>query len=370
MRLQCRWWCVAVALLGCSHEQPFETPDTGTDRPFRPGAPIRLTYNPGGDYRPAWLADGGAFLYAWQQFGEPDLDRCLSEIAATGGTRLQTICNPNPPAVDSTDLFDWPSVSPNERLLYVRGASRPGATAPAELGVFLGTLADPLGATRILNLPYTIPGGRSHGTISTARWISETRVLYVGQSVVYARDCTQCLLDTLLTGLEIVDADLSGPQPSLSVVPATYGASSVALTEGRDTLYFTLINDSRVYRLALASNLPTVAHDFGERGIARDVTVLGARLVAVVGGEVQYIDDPLLGPIHLDGGGNLVSVDLGTGTETDLPVDQPTLFRRPEFAPDTSPVRLLVEGYPPSIGTPTRHQLVSKVGDLYLYVSP
>ena len=300
----------------------------------------------------------------------PDLDRCLAELGAAGGSRTLTICNPDPAAVDSADLFDWPSASPGGRLLYVRGSSRPGAAAPDQAGVFLGTLADPLSATKILNLPYTIPGGQTHGTISTARWLSESRVMYVGQSVVYSRECSGCPLDTLVTGVEVVEMDLNGAQPSLSVVPTTYGASSATLTAGRDTLYYTLNNDSKVYRLALATAQLTIAHDFGARGIARDVTVLGARLVAVVGGEVQYIDDPILGPTQNDGGGNLVSVDLATGIETDLPIDQPTMFRRPEFAPGTSPVRLVVEGYPPSIGTPTRHQLLGKVGDLYLYVSP
>lgn len=370
MRLQGLLWCAAVVTAGCSHEQPFETPDTGSDRPFLPGTPVRLTYNPGGDYRPAWLADGSAFLYSWQQLGVPDLDRCLGEIPATGGSRTLTVCNPNPAAADSADLFDWPSASPAGRLLYVRGSSRPGAPAPDQAGVFLGTLADPLAATQALHLPYTIPGGRTHGTISTARWLSETRVMYVGQSVVYSRECNGCPLDTLVTGLEVVEMDLNGPQPSLAVVPTTYGASSAALNTGRDTLYYTVNGDSKVYRLALTTAQLSVVHDFGPLGIARDVTVLGARMVAVVGGEVQYIDDPILGPTQLDGGGNLVSVDLGTGAETALPIDDPMMFRRPEFAPGTNPVRLVVEGYPPSIGTPTRHQLLGKVGDLYLYVSP
>jgi hypothetical protein len=163
---------------------------------------------------------------------------------------------------------------------------------------------------------------------------------------------------------------LSGAQPSLAVVPGTSGASSVALSTTRDTLYYTLINDSRVYRLALPSAQPTIAHDFGARGIARDVTVLGARLVAVVGGEVTYLDDPILGPIQPDGGGPLISVDLATGAETVLPTQTPMVFRRPAFAPAADPVRLTVEGYAPSDSNPTRHQLISKVGELYLFEAP
>ena len=38
--------CTAIAVAACSHEQPFETPETGSNRPFLPGTPTRLTYNP------------------------------------------------------------------------------------------------------------------------------------------------------------------------------------------------------------------------------------------------------------------------------------------------------------------------------------
>lgn len=371
MRIQRVLVCAAIALAACGHEQPFETPDTGSERPFLPGSPTRLTYNAGGDYRPAWTADGTSFLYSWQYLGQAELDRCLGQIPATGGSSTRTICNPNPAAADSADLFDAPSPSEDGQLLYVRSSGRPGAVAPNVNGIYLGTLADPLTATRILPLPYGVPGGRTHGTISTARWLSRTRLMYVGQSVIYSREFNGSPLDTLVTGLEVVELDVSGPQPSMAVVPGTYGASSIALSGGRDTLYYTLINDSRVYRLALSTAQLSIAHDFGARGIARDVTVLGARLVAVVGGEVRYIDDPILGPIQPDGGGDLVSVDLTTGTETVLPVDHTMLFRRPAFAPSGSPVRLVAEGYAPSPNNPpTRNQLVSKVGDLYLYEAP
>ena len=361
----------ATALAGCAHTEPFQPLDTSTNRPFLPGTPVRLTYNPGADLRPAWLPDGSAFVYAWQQYNQPDRDRCLGIIEATGGTRTRTICNPNPAAIDSADLFDAPSPSPDGELLYVRGVSPNSAISPSRAGVFVGPLSDPLAATQLLNLPYTIPGGRTHGTISTARWLSSKRLVYVGQSVIYSRQYNGSPLDTLVTGLEIVEMNLVSAQPSLAVLPFTDGASSAALTASRDTLYFTLNNDSRVYRLALASAQLTTAHDFGARGIARDVTVLGANLVAVVGGEIQYTDDPIRGPLQIDGGGELVSVDLNTGAETDLPVDHPMLFRHPEFSPGAGPVRLVVEGLPfsPSI-SPTWHDLLGKVGDLYLFEAP
>jgi hypothetical protein len=80
-----------IALSGCSHEEPFQPQDTTTDRPFLPGTPIRLSYNPGADLRPAWLPDGSAFVYSWQQLRQADLDRCLGIMGRDGGTRVTTI---------------------------------------------------------------------------------------------------------------------------------------------------------------------------------------------------------------------------------------------------------------------------------------
>ena len=361
----------ATALAGCAHTEPFQPLDTSTNRPFLPGTPVRLTYNPGADLRPAWLPDGSAFVYAWQQYNQSDKDRCLSFLEVSGGSRFDTICNPDPFAVDSADLFDSPSPSPNGEILYARSSSRLGAPAPEHGGVFFGTLADPLSATKVLNLPYGIPGGRIHGAISTARWLSARSLVYIGQSANYAREFLGCPLDTVVTGLEVVAMNLSGAQPELAVIPFTDGASSIALTAGRDTLYFTLNGDSKVYRLELATGQVSIAHDFGALGIARDVTVLGARLVAVVGGEIEFTEGTL-GPLQFDGGGNLVSVDLATGAETQLPVDHPMVFRKPEFAPAGDRVRLVVEGLP--VGTLSGgcdwHELLSKVGDLYLYEAP
>ncbi len=371
MRFRYLLLCTAMAVCACNHEQPFETPGHASDQPFLPGTPTRLTYNPGKDLRPAWSADGGSFVYAWQQLGSANYDRCLAEMSGSGGRNRETICNPNPAAADSADAFDAPSPSADSRLLYTRSSSLAGAVFPNTAGIYIGPLSDPLSATRILNLPYTIPGGRTHSSISNAHWMSGTRLVYLGESVNYPRACSACPPDTLVTGLEVVELDISGPQPTLAVVPSTYGATSVALIATLDTLFYTLQNDSRVYRLAIVTGQSTMAHDFGVRGIARDVTVREGQLVAVVGGVVSFADDPIFGPIQLDQGGVLVSVDLSTGNESVLLTDTALLFRRPAFSPAGSPRRLVAEGYefvvsaPPVVDT-----TVSKDGDLYLYEAP
>jgi hypothetical protein len=365
MRLQGLVCCVAVAVAGCSHDQPFETPASGSSTPFLPGTPVRLTNNPGKDLHPAWNADGGSFWYSLQESGQPDKDQCLGQLPATGGSRLAEVCNISPSATDTTDIFDVPSTSPDGQILYIRSSSRIGALAPNASGVYLAPLSNPLSATQVLHLGYTVPGEAVvQAYITSARWASPTRLFYVGESVNYIPPCDQCPPDTVNVGIEVIDLDLRGAQPTLSVVPGTYGATSTDLSVTGDTLYYTLWGDSRVYRRALATGQVNVAHDFGALGIARDVTVLGSRLVAVVGGQVSAVVDPIFGPVQLDAGGPLISVDMATGSESPLPTDNPMLFRRPAFAHAGNPTRLVVEGYPLSGTT------VSAVGDLYMYVAP
>jgi len=356
-----------VLLVACSHEQPFETPAQGTDQPFRPGTPVRLTFNPGTDLHPAWTADGRVLLYAWQEYGLPVNDRCIGEMAATGGTRFATICNPNYPSVDSVDLYDLPAASVGGRLFYLRSSSPPGRLPPQTSGLYVATLTDPNAATRIFQVPYLAPGGREHGGVSHPVWVTDSRLIYVALDVFYKPESkTEGPADTLVAGLEIVDLDLAGPQPAISIVPGTDSATSAALSDGKDTLYFTRELSSVVYRRALATGVVSVAHDFGPMGVARDVTVLGNRLVAVVGGVVQ----PPGGPDVPDAG-PLVSVDLDTGAEFILPTDGSILFRRPAFSMDHGTVRLVAEGFPATVGLPPASALVvGKRADLYLYTAP
>lgn len=358
MRIRRLLYCAALATVACSHEQPFETPDTGSDTPFLPGSPIQLTYNPGLDLHPYWGPDGESIFYAWQHFLERDLDRCIAEMPASGGRNLRDICIIDPAAIDSADLLDVPSPSVEGQMLYLRGASRPGAVAPDHSGIFVGPTADPLSGRQVRSLPFTIPGLATVASVSNVRWLSANSLLFLAESVEYPRPCSNCKPDTVVTGLAIVQMDFLGQeQATFQTYLGTAGATSLDLTSTRDTAYFTLAGDTRVYRMVLRNLQFSVVHDFGARGVPRDVTVRGQHMVAVVGGQTTA--------------GPLVSVDLATGTEDVLASDQPLFFRRPAFAPGGSSERLVVEGYaltlpsPPAVDT-----LVSPTGDLYLYVAP
>ncbi|MEZ4412236.1 MAG: hypothetical protein R2910_04535 [Gemmatimonadales bacterium] len=365
MRIRRILLCAALATTACSHEQPFETPDTGSDTPFLPGSPVQLTYNVGRDLRPYWAPDGGSFFYAWERFGDPDLDRCIAEMPGTGGRNLRNICNPNPAAIDSTDLFDVPSPSVEGRMLYIRGSSRPGSVAPDQSGIYIGPTTDPLSGSQVQSLPFAIPGLATVASVADVRWLGTNSLLLLAESVDYPRACASCKPDTVVTGLAIVKMDLVGQnQASFQTVLGTSGATSLDLAPTRDTVYFTLAGDTRVLRMALQNPQPSVVHDFGALGVPRDITVRGGQLAAVVGGR--------------DIAGPLVSVDLATGGETPVTSSRPMWYRRPAFAPAPGSSRLVVEGYdllitniPGTDSTPAYSDTtVSVHPDLYLFSAP
>jgi hypothetical protein len=152
------------------------------------------------------------------------------------------------------------------------------------------------------------------------------------ETVRYPLPCRTCAPDTVRTGIEIVTLDFAGATPVLAVVPTTDSASSVAVGATGDTIYFTRNGDSRVYRHAFSSGQTDTVFDFGFAGIARDVTYANGRVVAVVGGDVSYVVDSILGGAQVDRGGMLHVVTLAGGTATAFG-DPSFLFRRPAFAP-------------------------------------
>ncbi len=332
----------AVVPVGCTHDGPFVPGAYAPGVPPGAGALLRLTYNAGLDLAPSWLPDGSGFFYTTERYDRPDRDRCLALLPAEGGTITRQICNRVPAADDSVDAFAAATVAPDGRLAYVRASApldvgRPLAPRFTELVV--ATLTDPHRLTLLQSFPHPGPSGRGHDGVAHLRWLSDSVLVYVGQRVAYIPPCFRCPPDTIPSGLELVRLDLGGPVPVPSMLPGSDQASSVAVAGG-DTVWFTVNGDSRVFRLVLSTDSLAVLHDFGAGGIARDVQVAGNTLLAVVGGDVSFTNDPTVGPLQRDGGGPIFAVDLTTGTETQV---TPTgfQFRHIALAPDGT--RLVAE---------------------------
>ena len=339
---RCTLVCLALA---CTHDQPMSVGSFTPGGPRGNVVPVRLTYNPGEDLGPVWLPDGTGFIYTMERLDEGDQDRCLVLMPAGGGSIEREICDHTPAAEDSVDAYSTAAIAPDGRLVYVRATASLAAgwpLTPHDQQLVLGTLADPFTVRMLLpSIPYPSPSGRVHQGVAQVRWLDDSSLVYVGQQVSYPAVCMNCVLrDTLVSGLEIVRLDLGSATPVLHVLPGTAQASSVAVA-GRDSLLFTVIADSRIFRLTLANDSVVVFHDFGSGTIARDVQVAGGRALAVVGGNINVMPDSIVGPIQRDSGGTLVLVDPANGNET--PLAPGTLFRHPALSPDG--LHIVAESY-------------------------
>jgi hypothetical protein len=212
--------------------------------------------------------------------------------------------------MDLRDALESAAPAADGRLAFVTAHSSIGAVSPNEQGIVLASIADPRDYRVLRSVPYTIPGERLHSGVSQLQWWGQNRLLYLGEQVMYLRACSACPVDTLRSGLDatwlLVEEIDAAPQR----VGGTDYASGVSAGSNENELYYTIGGDSRVFRRNLSDGAVSVVHDFGPAGIARDVHVVGNRMVAVVGGRVRFGPDPLAGQVQWDSGGVLRVVDL------------------------------------------------------------
>lgn len=351
---------------GCRHSEPFTTPPTGSDQPFDATPPVRLTFNRAADRRVAWLPDGSAILYSTQPVGRRDHDVCLAVLPPTGGRQRALTCDAFSNPGELTDAIESAAPTSDGRLAFSAATGSIGGPLPNVQALAIGSVVDPATRRSLLSIPYTTPGGRLHGGISQLRWLGAKRLLYLGEAVIAQRPCVSCELDTIRTGQDAVWLAVDASPLSPQLIPGTEDASSVSPGSNDDEVYYTLGGQNRVFRQTLTSDAAFVVHDFGAAGIARDVHVVGNRMAAVVGGRVAFGVDPSIGPTQWDSGGTLHLVNLQDGT--DVVLDGPGLFRRPQLSPSGNAI--VAEVYPLIINPVTNDTTVSRDGDLYLFGQP
>ncbi len=313
---------------------------------------------------PAWLPDGSGVLYSRERLDRSDRDWCVSELPPAGGTIRRDVCSPEPG--DSLDVFESPAAARDGRLAYVWASSPAAPRAIAPRDQALGVAAPDAAAFRpLVVLPYFwAPAQRTHSGISQIRWAGDSTLVYLAEQVVYTRPCQTCPIDTLRWGADAVMVSWSGGAVLLDPIPNATDVSSVAVAGGGDTIYYTRNGASAVYRYLRSTQATETVYDFGS-GIARDVTVAAGRLVAVVGGRVQYDVDPVLGAVQRDVGGDLYVVYLAVGGGGALGAG-PRWYRRPALSPDGS--RVVAEGYAYTIVQ--GDTLVERVPDLWTVPVP
>jgi hypothetical protein len=338
---------VLLAVIACDHPTPPEPGNYTPGGPFSTAVPRQLTFSPGPDLTPTWLPDGSGILYQFERLDQPDGDRCLGILPAEGGTLRAEICNNTLAGADSTDAYGDAAVSSLGRIFFTRASAawRLHNLAPAVADIVVANLATPWIVRSIRSLPYSVaPGGPTHFAVAQPRWLGDSAVVYVAQNVFYIRGVGY---DTLRVGIELARMDLRVSPGSVTRIPGTDSASSVALGAG-DTIYYTVAGDSRVFRRTLGSGDTATVWDFGAAGIARDVQIRGAKLYAVVGGVVSYTHDSTLGPVQRDGGGSIHAVDLALATDTPIPLSG--FYRHIALSPDGR--RIAAEGYAVGVASP------------------
>jgi hypothetical protein len=367
-----RWTAFVMLVLmclstACSHSDPFSHP-LGTDTPFDPSPPVRLTLSDGHDGHPAWLADGTGILYSASQPSREDGDVCLAELPPGGGSQRRLECN-LPGDRTTRDAAQSPAAGADGSLAFL-SAGNGGlvGTNPVLIGIAVSLSLDASEAQTVRRLPFTPAGGTLQDYASYLRWLAPTRLAYVGQQFRLFRPCgdISCPFDTLLYGTEVTLLDLSGGSAAVAVVPGTEQATGVAAVEEGAAILFTLPDDTRIYRRELAEGQVTVFHDFGAAGIVRDVHAAADRVAAVVGGRVAYSVNPELGPTQWDSGGNLHVLGPAAGDEVILETPE-RLYRRPALSPDGT--RVVAEGFPLIVvaGPLGPDTTVHKRADLYLF---
>lgn len=338
-------WLAALLLAACAHSEvsPVEQPDnppTGTGVWPRP-----LTFNTFDDRHPQWLPDGSAIIYSTERGDQQyDRDRCIALIPADGGTQIWRRCELDGRNIDTTDVFEWPSVGPDGRAVFIHttGWRQTKKTGFPRIG--LATDYDFQHSRTVRTLPFISSSGKQQVVGWTFRWTAPDQLVYLG--VLEFFQGSTFLPDTFFTGQEVMQLHLVDDSTStFTVVPGTEWASSVAVGDDSTKIYYTIGGDSLVYRRDLVSGAVDTVHNFGSGRVARDVSVRGTTLAAIVGDSIIFsYEDAHAGWVQRDEGGSLSVVDLTTGDERNYSLSPVRLFRHPELSPDGT--RLVVEVQP------------------------
>jgi hypothetical protein len=334
-------YLLAALTVGCEHTEPFSTGAFTPEGPFSTAVPRQLTLNLGTDLFPVWKPDETGLFYSYERTDASQRDRCIAELPPGGGTRTLTLCTHASFSIDSIDALERPVVS-DSLLVYLSSVGEQFALTPNHRELLVTRLDDLIHVDTIQKFPFVSPSTQIHDIPVHMAWLGDDALIYVAGRIDYVPPAPFEPPDTVVTGIEIARIDLNGGSPVVGIIPGTSLASSVQPTPDGKAIYYTVANSSAVYRMDLATTNVQTVHDFGVAGIARDVQVSGNRLVAIVGGDITFTNDPVLGPITRDFGGRLFSVDLTSGQETDITMPG-RLHRYPALSP--SGQRLVVESY-------------------------
>lgn len=329
-----RHWVLLLAVSACAHGESFEYQFHPEQGPLEPGAPVLLTRSALEDQFAGWLPDGSGILYSYIPDPQGSRDRCLGLLPPTGGQIFRSRCYRADLDGDSTDVLGVAAAQSAEDVVWVEQHNLAGRLVPDYGAIAIGGLNDAVASRRLVALPYIAPSGSVHATLTNLHWLSSTQLAYIGSDIVVRALCKGCAPDTVIVGKEVMLLNPNGgtPQPLTPELAGTAEVTSIWPTPDGAGLFYTLGGDTRVWRRALAGGTPELVFDFDSMGVARDVSIAGDRLAAVVGGNVSFGSETSIPLRQIDSGGNLATVNLTTGDATVLEFRK-TCYRRPVLAP-------------------------------------
>ncbi|HXI35264.1 MAG TPA: hypothetical protein VNH63_14365 [Gemmatimonadales bacterium] len=278
-----------VAATACAYDVPWTPGNYGPDGPFTGASPGKITLNPGADRTPAWLPGDTGVLYSVER-GDPPHDRCFGVLSARQWTIERWLCHLNPAAADSVNAFEWPAVRGDGRLAYQRAVWMTTSLAPISRSLVVATLDRWDDARLLLAFP---TGGGPNSSAEGARdvaWLDDTSLVFVREVMDVARNPTTGRIDTTVTPLDVERVDFGGAAAIVTVVPGTAGATSVAVNDSGTAIYYTLGGDTVVYRRHFAAGVVDTVYAFAAGAAPSDVQVRGARLLAIVAGDLHVVD--------------------------------------------------------------------------------
>ena len=346
---------LALLVCGCSHAEPFAVSDPVQEGPFAPGAVVRLTYDAG--LSPAsWLAAGDSLVLTERDQDRREGDVCLFLLPAGGGTRQGGFCSGSHLQGDSIELFSSPAVSSERILAVTYRHQRLGGSVFGSIRT--GPLATPFIATDVASLPFSLNGRIFQNATDLAWQADGSLVLLAWTDEILEQTCGGLNCDELIRIPYGAVRTAPGAGGSLTAVSGTYLATSVT-PDGQGGLLTTYPASDQLWRVSAGGDSVAV-HDFGPGSLPRDAHRAAGKVVVVTGGAASTaVDD--IGVIQTSSGfGNLVVLDLASGTATGVgPANM--LFRDPVLSPDGRSVVAIGSEFVPG-GVP---QFLRPEGDLW-----
>ena len=269
----------------CGHSEPFAGPESSSsDEPFSPGAPIRLTFDPGMDVHPSWSPDGESLAYTFQPTDRNDADRCIGILPAGGGTR-RGFCYDAADGFARTDALEWPAISSAGSIIYSHYISGVGDRVPDRGTLKVASIDAPIPGRVVLTLPNSL-GGVGFIRTGQTEWLDDEHVIVAAQDYLMLGNIANGnKKDTTFIGVALLRGTIAASSASFAVIAGTDSATGFAISADRAQIYFTRYQDARLYRVPIAGGTPEVVYTALPNGsdlLLRNPTRLGNAIAAVV----------------------------------------------------------------------------------------